>query len=250
MHTLRTRFAKDIVCEFLPPSRVLKKQRVIIFADGVPTVPSKKSLLQFFSKKGFWGFHPRYRGTWESDGKFLAQSPHLDILDVIDGIHKPFTDLWGNKLYHLQPTNIYVVGSSFGGPSAIFTTNDKRVTKSVAISSLVNWQNPGKDEPIAKLVKFTAEAFGNGYRIVKNGWQKITQGHFYNPVKYKGQIDGSKLLFIHAKDDMVCKYSETKKFAQATNSKLITVAKGGHLSSSILMKPRFYKILTKHLNSK
>ncbi|HMR55179.1 MAG TPA: prolyl oligopeptidase family serine peptidase [Candidatus Doudnabacteria bacterium] len=250
MYTLRTRFAKDIVCEFLPPARVTKKQRVIIFADGMPSVPSKKSLLEFFSKKGFWVFHPRYRGTWESDGKFLAKSPHLDIKDVIDGLEKPFKDLWSSKVIKLKADNIFLIGTSFGGPSSIFLTDDKRVTKSIAISSLVNWQNTGRDEPIAKLIKFTAGAFGDGYRISKNGWQKIKQGKFYNPVKYSGRIDGSKILFIHAKDDSVCRYSETKKFAKMINSKLITVNKGGHIGSSILMEPRFYKIFTKFINSK
>ncbi len=67
MYTLRTRFAKDIVCEFLPPSRPQKLDKVVILADGMPSVPSKKSVLEYFSKKGFWVFHPRYRGAWESD---------------------------------------------------------------------------------------------------------------------------------------------------------------------------------------
>ncbi len=248
MFTIRTRFAHDIVTEFLPPSRATKKQRVIIFADGMPTVPSKKAQLEFFSKKGFWVFAPRYRGTWESDGKFLARSPHEDIVDVIDGIHQNFISIWDynfhdKKKFKLQPDEIILIGSSFGGPAVILAAKtDKRVTKTVAISPVIDWTKPGKDEPLDLLEKFTEQAFGMGYRTAKNGWRKIASGKFYNPVKHISEIAGANVLMIHAKDDTVCRYSETKKFAAATKAKLITLSKGGHLGSSILLKPRFQKI--------
>lgn len=243
MHTLRTRFAKDIVCEFLPPSRVTKKQRVIIFADGMPTVPAKKSLLEFFSKKGFWVFTPRYRGSWESNGQLFAKPPEQDILDVISGLHN-FKDLWNGQTYKLNPQQLILVGCSFGGPAVMFASQDNRVNKVISISSVIDWTKPGKAEPIDFLAKFTEQAFGNGYRISKNGWNKIKSGKFYNPVGSLQKIDGSKILLIHAKNDDVCRYSETKKFAKITNSKLITLPRGGHLGSSLLLKPRFQKIFT------
>lgn len=254
MYTLRTRFARDIVTEFLPPSRATKKTRVIIFADGMPTVPSKKHLLEFFSKKGFWVFHPRYRGTWESDGKLFARSPHEDILDVIAGIHKSFSSLWDfdlkdKKEFKLQPDKIILIGSSFGGPAQILASQDKRVSKAIVFSPVIDWTKPGADEPIAELAKFTERAFGQGYRVAKNGWQKIISGKFYNPAMHTSKIDGKKLLMVHAKDDTVCRYSETKKFATATKAKLITLSKGGHLSSSLLLTPRFYKVFKEFIKS-
>lgn len=252
MYTLRTRFAKEIVCEFLPPSRATKKQRVIIFADGMPTVPTKKSLLEFFSKKGFWVFHPRYRGSWESGGKLFSKEPTQDILDVITGLHNNFISLWDydvkdRKPFKLSPDQIIVIGSSFGGPAAISAAQDERVDKIIAISPVIDWTKPGKAEPLDFLAKFTELAFGNGYRITKNGWQKIKTGKFYNPIKQSKGIDGSKILLIHAKDDDICLYSETKKFAKLTGSKLITLPRGGHLGSSLLLKPRFQKIFTKFI---
>lgn len=250
MYTLRTRFKKDIVTEFLPPSRVTKKQRVIIFADGMPTVPSKKYVLEFFSKKGFWVFHPRYRGTWESDGVFLKQSPTQDIIDVIDGIHNSFVSIWDynlkdHKPFKLNPDQIILIGNSFGGPAVIEAVTDKRVDKVIATSPVLDWRKPGKAEPIGLLAKFTEQAFGNGYRIHKDGWKKIKSGKFYNPATNQTNIDGSKLLIIHAKDDDICPYATTKKFAATTKSTLRTLARGGHLGSSILTTPKFYKLFTK-----
>lgn len=250
MYTLRTRFAKDIVCEFLPPTRPTKKQRVIIFADGMPTVPSKKTQLEYFSKKGFWVFHPRYRGSWESGGKLFSKSPHNDIVDVINGLSKKFIDLWNGKVYRLTADEIILIGSSFGGPAVILAGQDPRVNQVIAISPLIDWTKPGRKEPISFVAKFTEQAFGNGYRVDAKGWQKIKSGKFYNPAQEVNKVNGQKLLFIHAKDDDICRYSETQKFAAKVGAKLITLPRGGHLGSSILLKPRFQKIFTKFIQSK
>src|ERR1700690_1536481 len=93
MQMLRTRFARDIVAEFLPPARRGKKQRVIILCDGMPSIPRKQPLAEFLARKGYWVFYPRYRGAWESGGEFLRRSPHLDILDVVDGLQDEFREV-------------------------------------------------------------------------------------------------------------------------------------------------------------
>lgn len=255
MHTLRTRFAKDIVAEFLPPKRATKKQRVVIFADGMPSAPNNKKLIEFLSSKGFWVFDPRYRGSWESDGKFLARSPHEDILDVIDGIHKNFISIWDynlgdKKVFKLKPDQIILVGSSFGGPAMLLASRDKRVHKTIVFSPVIDWRKPGRDEPIPLLAKFTEQAFGMGYRTAKNGWQKIMTGKFYNPAIHSHEINGKNTVIVHAKDDTVVSYPASKKFAAETNTKLITLPRGGHLGKSLLLKPRFYKIFKKFVDAK
>src|ERR1051325_8928015 len=92
MHPNRTRIKKEIVCEFVPPVRPTR--RVIILCGGMPGYPGNRGLFSFLSKKGFWVFAPRYRGSWESGGEFLRISPHKDIQDVIEAIPKGFKDLW------------------------------------------------------------------------------------------------------------------------------------------------------------
>lgn len=249
MHTLRTRFKKDIVTEFLPPARKTKKQRVVIVCGGMPGFPGKKDILEFYSKKGFWSFNPRYRGSWESDGKFLTKSPHLDVLDVIDQLPKGFVDLFGGKKYKVNPDQIFIIGTSFGGPAAILASLDSRVTKIICISPVVDWTKPGRVESIKTLTKFVADGFGQAYRMSKNGWTKLKSGKFYNPMNHVNNVEGHKILILHAKDDDVVTYNPVKKFARLTNAKLITLPRGGHLGSSILLKPRFYKIFTKFIKT-
>ena len=142
MHTLRTRFKKEIVTEFLPPRK--KSSKVIILCSGMPSVPYKPDLMEFFSKKGYWVFYPRYRGSWESGGQFLKISPHQDIIDVIDSLPKGFKDAWGGKIYKVRPSKICLFGGSFGGPAAILASLDKRVNKVIAVSPVVDWKAPSK----------------------------------------------------------------------------------------------------------
>lgn len=247
MHPLRTRFADDIVTEFLPPSRATKRQRVIIICGGMPGFPGKKDLLSHFSKKGFWAFNPRYRGTWESEGEFLKSSPHLDVLDVINQLPKGFMELWGGNKFKVEPDQIYIVGTSFGGPAALLASTDERVTKVIAISPVIDWTKRSPDEPLPKLYKFTEVAFGRAYNMNKSNFNKLKSGKFYNPMNVAAQIDGSKVLIIHAKDDRIVPYAPTHQFSKFTKSKLVTLSRGGHLGSSLLLKRRFQKIFTKFI---
>lgn len=259
----RTRFKKEIVCEFLPPSR--PSNRVIVLCKGMPGLPRFPQVLEFWSKKGFWVFLPRYRGTWESDGEFLKRSPHLDILDTIDGIFKGFSDLWSGKHYTLNAkrSTLYIFGGSFGGPAAILCSRDPRVTKAVAFAPVIDWTAPSKDEPMDKLGAFIPKAFGLGYRFSRKNWARLSRNEFYSPIAEINQrisassnlrtsaspIDGKKLLIFHAKNDRSVPYSYTKKFAAKTGAKLITLRTGGHFGFSKSIEKRFYKHISKFLRS-
>lgn len=248
MHTLRTRFKKEIVAEFLPPTK--KSAKVIIFCDGMPTVPYKRDLLSFLAKHGYWIFHPRYRGSWESGGQFLKISPHKDILDVISQLPRGFKDLWSNKTYKVRPKKIYLFGGSFGGPAAILASLDKRVDKVIVISPVVDWRAESKAEPIDLVNKYVMRAFGNGYRYSKRNWDKLKIGKFYNPAARIKEIDGRKLFIIHAKDDESVLWRPVLKFAKAVGAKIMLLKKGEHLSSMNFIKPRFYKKIKKFIDSK
>ncbi len=156
--------------------------------DGAPSIPNKKPLLEFFSKEGFWAIHIHYRGSWESDGKFLAKSPHIDVLDVIDELPKGFIDFWNNKRYRVKPDEIYILGASFGGAASILSSISKKVTKAIAISPMIDWRKPGQDEPYPKIIKYFEQAFGNSYRFAPKAWDKLKQGKLFNPINHRRDI--------------------------------------------------------------
>lgn len=248
MHILRTRFKKDIVTEFLPPMNTSNK--IIILCSGIPSYPSKKELMEFFSKKGYWVFLPRYRGSWESDGSFLKESPHQDIIDIIDDLPNGFKNMWDGKIFSIKPSSIYLFGSSFGGPAMILTSVDKRVTKVVAFSPVIDWVEQDKIESLDNLKKFIENGFGNGYRINSSDWVKLKTGTFYNPATFEGKIDGSKIFIFQNEDDQTVPYVPTVEFSKKISCRLMLMKKGGHMSIQQLLDKKFYKKVLSFIRKK
>lgn len=245
MHALRTRFKKDIVAEFLVPCG--KSSRVVILCCGMPCLPSHKKVMEFLAKKGYFVFSPRYRGSWESGGEFLKQSPEQDVLNVIDGIYKGFTSILDKKAYRVNPSELYVFGSSFGGSAAILASRDPRVTKSVAFSPVVDWQAESKIEPLDWLYGIVKEGFGEGYRVSRKNWNKLSSGKFYNPQYHIKEFDPSKIFLVHAKDDDVVPYKSVEKFAKKLGCNLALRKRGGHMGLSDIIKPMFFRQIYKFL---
>jgi acetyl esterase/lipase len=236
----RTRFRKEILAEFLPPSRPRKRDRVIILCDGMPSIPRKQPLSTFLSTKGYWVFYPRYRGAWESDGTFLAKSPHLDILDVIDELRNGVTELAFGQKFSLSPAEIFVIGGSFGGPAAILTSLDPRVKRVIANCPVVDWSILKESEKAEtsnpSYAAYIREAFGDAYRLTQKNWRKLYSGSFYNPAHHIEEIDPSKIMMFHAKDDPNIPWRSVDQFAKRTGVTLKLLSRGGHLRTEFIVQ--------------
>ena len=248
----RARFKKEIVAEFLPPARPRKKHKVILLCDGMPGIPRKQPLMEFLAAKGYWVFYPRYRGAWESAGQFLGQSPHLDILDVIDELPKGVRELAFGKRFELPADEIFVIGGSFGGAAAILASLDARVKKVIANCPVVDWAILDKEEKTEtsnpSYAAYIREAFGNGYRLSDKNWAKLYGGRFYNPVYYAKEITARKIMMFHAKDDPYVPYQSVKRFAARTGVTLNLFERGGHLGTEMIVQ-KYWKRIRKFFDS-
>lgn len=235
----RTRFCNEIVAEFLPPARTRKRQQLIILCDGMPSIPRKQSLSEFLAKQGFWVIYPRYRGAWESDGEFLAKSPHKDILDILNQFPYELEEIAFGQRFRLTPERIFVIGGSFGGAASILLSRDPRVKRVLANCPVVDWSilaHAEKAETSKSYAEYIRQAFGNAYRLSDANWEKLRAGNFYNPWHHRHEIDGSKILLCHAMDDPHVPYAQTRKFAQITGAKLKTLKRGGHISTDYITR--------------
>ena len=84
--------------------------------------------------------------------------------------------------------------------------------------------------------EYIREAFGNAYRLSDANWAKLSSGSFYNPWHHRSEINGSKLLMFHAKDDLNVPYLRTKRFAEVTGARLKTLQRGGHVSTDYITR--------------
>ena len=249
----RTRFQNEIIAEFLPPSRPQKKQRLILLCDGMPSIPRKQSLAEFLSAKGFWVIYPRYRGAWESGGEFLAKSPHQDILDIMDEFPTELEEIAYGRRFRLSPDQIFVIGGSFGGAAAILLSLDPRITRCIANCPVVDWAILRRSERAETSKKnyaeYIREAFGNAYRLSDQNWAKLRGGTFYNPWHHRKEIDGSKVLMFHAKDDPNVPYERTRKFAEITRIRLKSLPRGGHVSTDYITR-QYWREIKQFFDSK
>ena len=249
----RTRFKDEIVAEFLPSSRSAKKQKLIILCDGMPSIPRKQSLAEFLAGKGFWVIYPRYRGAWESGGEFLEKSPHQDILDILDELPRELEEIAFGQRFRLAANQVFVIGGSFGGAAAILLSLDPRVRRVIANCPVVDWSILDKAEKAEtskqSYAEYIREAFGNAYRLSDANWRKLRSGTFYNPWHHRNEIDGSKVLMFHARDDPSVPYQTTNKFAEITGAKLKTLKRGGHISTDYVVR-RYWVQIKKFFDSK
>jgi hypothetical protein len=204
-YMFRTRFRQQIVAEFLPPSRPRKAQKLIILCDGMPSIPRKQSLLEFLAANGFWVIYPRYRGAWESGGRFLEKSPHEDVLDIIDDLPKEIEEIAFGRRFRLSPDQV-------------FDRAEKVET------SRKNY------------AEYIREAFGNGYRLSDANWEKLRSGTFYNPWHHRSEITPSKVMLFHAKDDPHVPYQGSQRFAELTGVTLKSLNSGGHVSTDYVTR--------------
>ncbi len=272
MNMHRARFDGNILAEFLPPlrsgrggeERIAKEKtrgparrdkegrwdKVIILCDGMPSIPRKQELAEFLAQKGYWVFYPRYRGAWESGGEFLARSPHLDILAVVDGLsdglNREIRELAFGQRFRVRADRIFVIGGSFGGAAAILCSLDKRVNRVVANCPVVDWGILRKAEKAettnANYAAYIRAAFGQGYRLSDRNWAKLYKGKFFNPVNHAGEINPAKIMMYHAKDDPSVPYESVVRFAELTGVKLNLLASGGHLSTQMIVRKYWQQI--------
>lgn len=249
----RTRFDKDIVTEFLPPARTRKRQKAVILCDGMPGMPRKQPFAEWLAGKGYWVFYPRYRGAWESGGEFLERSPHEDVLAVISGLKKPIKEAAFGQSFALVPDEVFVIGGSFGGAAAILASLDSRVKRVIANCPVVDWSILREAEKVetsnSSYAAYIREAFGNGYRLSQRNWRKLYTGKFYNPIHHADEIDGSKVMMFHAKDDPHIPWQSVANFAELTGAKLKLLARGGHGRTEYLVK-RFWPEISRFFDGR
>jgi len=242
----RARFARDVVTEFLPSARVRKVQRAFVLCDGMPSIPRKQELAEFLAAKGYWVFYPRYRGSWESGGKFLERSPHLDILDVVDRMGREFRETAFGRQFRVTADEVFVIGGSFGGTAALLCSLDSRVKKVVANCPVVDWAILGneqkKETSNPSYTAYIRAAFGEGYRLSARNWEKLKDGKFYSPLFHAKEIDPAKVMMFHAKDDPYVPYRTVQKFARQTGARLKLFKRGGHLSTDWIVRKYWKEI--------
>lgn len=251
IHPTRTSFAQDIIADVFLPEKQTGK--IAILAGGLPSSPTKSDTLRFLSALGYVAIFFRYRGSWESKGNFLKHSPAKDIEDIISDLKtkKKLYDVFSQKFTPIKVSSIHLFGSSFGGPAVILNSKNPLVKKVIALSPVLDWQTlENGSEPSSSHFRFIEEGYGGAYRVEKNrDWKKLLRPDFYNPLTCTHQIDGKKVMIIHAKDDTIVSHTTLDPFAQTTGATFYLKPKGGHFGLRDMTQKFLWKKIAIFLRS-
>ena len=244
---MRTRIKDEILAEVgLAPK---PNGKLAIILSGMPSSPQQNGTIRFLMKHGYHAIYPRYRGTWESFGNFLAVSPEQDVLDVLDALSGEFVSAWDGEVFRIDYREIILICSSFGGPAGLLAARDPRVSKVVAFSPVVDWNAESPGEPFEQFARFIDEGFGAAFRIPQGNLEKLKTGTFYTPQGHEQEIPGEKILIIHAQDDEVVLPGPVERFAENTRARLIMLKKGGHLGLGRIRTWRLWRKIKRFLKN-
>lgn len=196
----------------------------IVLLDGIPSVPAKKDvLIKELSTRGYDIFFPRYDGTWESSGDFLARSPTEGIEEFINKL-KSGIELQKDKY---TAKAIFILGASFGGGIALSLANNPNIDKVIALSPVLSFKNVAG---IETLEKYLADTYPDTYRFQHPKWQHLIDDGFYCPQRVKIEHPKKVLMVGGLQDDQIS-IKDLQQYSNTSGISLI-VEDRGHLTLS------------------
>ena len=232
-------YYKDIFFEFIVHNG---ERDSIIVLPGFPSSNVMDKIIYFLYEKGFNVFAPRYKGTFQSKGKFLELNPIKDLIKFIIQLEKEKAiSLWDMKPFYFKSKRFFVFGSSFGGSVACaLTANSKKISKAVLFSPVWDYKKHNvfyKEQDLNQLTIFVRRAFQNLYRYDFNSIVKKIGGFKeFSPTYYIKNIKVPVLVF-HNINDKSISIKHVRKISKDIKNLEVVETKAGHgLSIEILNK--------------
>lgn len=213
----------EIISEFV---NVEGSNKAMIILEGLPSVPDEKRVLNIFANQGYSVFYPRYKGTWESGGEFMKESPVNDIEELIDALVDGIDTVKGEVKFD----EIYVIASSFGGSVSLCLKNRPELKRVIAMSPVYDYT---KIPSLSTLSGFIRKMFGQAYRYKEENWKKLLSGDVIRPEESLEKFDDkSKFVIFAGEGDKDIPAECLKEFADKVGIDFYSFKGVGHLSYS------------------
>lgn len=223
---------EDILLDLIVPEN--SNGFAMIICPGLPSIPDSNDL-QVLADLGYYVFHFRYRGTWESNGEFLKYSPTEDIKIILNHIAKGILiELFNNAEIKIPKLKVIIAGGSFGGSVALCCDDIPDVSAIVSLCPVVDFKDhnsTGNEQNLRKFKTFLKAAFGKCYYYDEKSFDNLLEGKLLQPTKYLNRI--KPLTIIQGQKDKSIDSSKVRSFfdrIKCSNKKLILLPESGHLS--------------------
>jgi pimeloyl-ACP methyl ester carboxylesterase len=229
---------REILFEYTIPDKPAKG--CVLLCPGLPSMPCYWEFLNFFSKNGYIAVAPRYKGTWESRGKFLEKSPVTDILTMIKLLRRGrITDLYTKKtikINKIASNQIILFGSSFGGSVALVSLAKTDVKRAIIMAPVINFRTHSDgsfiEQDLKKLGHLLKKDHFQCYRYTMKRWRDLIKGRIdISPADYVDKLQKKEIFLLHGENDSAVSIHRSIDFAKKIKGiKLKMVKAAGHLS--------------------
>ena len=226
----------------------------IVLLPSLPSHNSYENQIKFWFEKGYHVFMPCYRGTYQSNGKFLSKNIVEDILDFVDEMNKGVVkNLWDGKKSEFRINKKILVAGGFSGAFACGIAAKSDLFSHLILASPIwdfeSHNSEGNELDLDALLDFIRKSYKNCYRFnfksLKKAVVKCKEAH---PNYYLPRLLESKfpILVFHDPNDKNVSFAKTKSVVEKVpNATLIEHYLGHGLSGDPI--PVFWKDVDKFI---
>lgn len=236
-------YYRDIFFEFILQDR---RADVACFLPGFPSSNNYDSLMRFLYEKGFHVFTIRYKGSYQSKGRFLETNIIKDLLYFVENLKSgKVTSLWDLKEFSFKIRKKYLFASSFGGAIACgLVAKTNFFNKMVLFAPVWDFSKHNKkykEQDLKHLTEFTKRAFQNCYRFKFGDIQKKLER--FEEVKLKKYIEKLNIpvLVFHAHNDKTVSIHHSLNIIKNKSNVKLIKHDLGHGPKTELLKKYWYK---------
>lgn len=165
-HILKS-YQEDIFFEFLVDT---ESEGSVVILPGFPESGKDKDLMFRLHGMEFNVFRPKFRGSFQSRGKFLERDPVQTMEGFIENIgNGEAIDLWDEEKVDFEVGEIHLVGQSFSGSTALrLCSNLETVSSLTLFSPVLNFSKHNEEfdeQNLEQLTGFVKRAYRNLYRF-------------------------------------------------------------------------------------
>jgi pimeloyl-ACP methyl ester carboxylesterase len=228
-----------------------KAADAIVLLPGFPSKNFNDDILYFFNEKGYHVFFPRYKGSYQSNGKFLKTNIVTDLASFTKQLNKgKATNLWDNKLIKFKIKEKILLGGSFSGAIACgLAANTKEFSKIILSAPVWDFSKHNKDggeQELHNLTNFVKKAYKNLYRFEFEDIQReLIKVKELDPKNYAYKLNMPILIFHDSHDETVSIEHTRAMVKRLKGAKLIEHSLGHGLSLDLMTK--FYKDISKFI---
>ena len=167
-------FYGDIFFEFILQN---KPADAFILLPGFPSANYHDDIMRFLHEKGYNVFFPRYRGSYQSGGKFLETNIVRDMESFLINLNSGNAlSLWNMKEKKFKIKRKILLSGSFGGAvSCGLAAQNKHFTHLILSAPVWDFKKHnlyGDEEDLDYLSNFVKKAYKNCYRY---NFEKLTE---------------------------------------------------------------------------